>query len=165
MPSDVFLPVGAVVPAMESFLAEDRFKRDLSDNAPVKIREVGANFQKWFGKLIVSVHKGSKLKLSTLARNASDTEIFTALGGEDKAETVLSEAWWLMTQQGRGQSGLLLNDGKANIFYAFDVNGVLRALYVFWFGSGWFVNAFEIDAGTRWSEDGRVFSRNSIPAA
>lgn len=75
MSSDVFLPVNAVVPAMEGFLASDLFKRDISDDASVKISEVGGNFQKWFGKLIVSVHKGSKLKLSTLARNASDTEI------------------------------------------------------------------------------------------
>ena len=136
MPSDVFLPVGAVVPAMKSFLASDFFKRDMSDDAVVKISAVGENFQKWFGNMLVKAHKGSELHLRTLARNANDTDILTALGGESKAETVLSEICWLMTQQGRGQSGFLLNDGKANIFYAFDCDGVLRALGVLWDGYG-----------------------------
>ncbi|KKR54473.1 MAG: hypothetical protein UT91_C0015G0025 [Parcubacteria group bacterium GW2011_GWA2_40_23] len=109
MSSDVFLPVNAVVPAMEGFLASDLFKRDISDDASVKISEVGGNFQK------------------------------------------------LMTQQGRGQSGLLLNDGKANIFYAFDVNGVLRAFYVYWDYDGWGVCAYGID-DISWPGGVRVFS-------
>jgi len=161
MPSDVFLPNSLTVPVMEGFQTGDRFKRDVSDGALVKMWGVGDNFKQWFGDMKVPAHPGSTLTFHTLARNTKDSEILAALGGEESAETSLSEIWWLMTQQGRGQPGTLLTDGKANIFYVWDTNKVLRAVFVIYDDNGWGVDAVGIGRDD-WGSGRRVFSRDSM---
>jgi len=66
-----------------------------------------------------------------------------------------------MTQQGRGQSGTLLTDGKANIFYVWDTNKVLRAVFVIYDDNGWGVDAVGIGRDD-WGSGRRVFSRDSM---
>ena len=158
--------VGTItVPALtETWNALDRFKKDLSDEARVKIYDVGSNFIAWFGKMVVGAHTGSTLGYHTLTKRMSDKDIIAELGGEANVEVTLTEVWWLMEQQKNGGNGVLLNDGKANIFYIRDCNRVLRALLVRWFDGGWVVDADEFDVNY-WYGDRRVFSRNSIPAA
>ncbi|KKR04758.1 MAG: hypothetical protein UT32_C0026G0005 [Parcubacteria group bacterium GW2011_GWC2_39_14] len=152
----------STVPALtERFLVSDRFKKNKDPSAGPLISGVGGVFLSRFGDMVVESHTGSTLNYHVLTRRASDTDIIDVLGGEDKVETLLAEVWSQMTQQGRGQSGSLLNDGKANIFYVRDSDRVLRALGVVWFDYGWDFRAREVGLSF-WSEYGRVFSRNSM---
>lgn len=132
-----------------------------SKNAGVKIYDRGSSFTLWFkGKVEENVPTGNLVPF-TLTKSAYDNEIITDLGGEEKAETTLGEIWQLLLKQPTGQSGLLLTNGYANIFYVRDREGKLRAVDVRWVaGSGWFVNALTLGS-VRWYDVGQVFSRNS----
>ena len=67
-----------------------------------------------------------------------------------------------MEKQGnKGEDGILLNNGYANIFYIKDQNGVLRPVGVYWCDDGWLVSAYSVGRPSRWDAGGRVFSRNS----
>ena len=154
--------VGTVnVPAMtESFQVDERFMKDTSATARVKISCVGDNFLSWFGQMRIEPQSGSTLSDSTLTRDAYDREIIAALGGEANCETTLAEIWQLMILQKNGGDGVLSADGHANIFYVRDRSSALRAVHVRWYGSGWFVGANELDF-SRWLSGRRVFVRNS----
>jgi hypothetical protein len=91
-----------------------------------------------------------------------DGPIIAELGGEEKSETTLSEMFSLMEKQGKGEDGVLLNNGYANIFYIRDLAGVLRAVGVRWGGGGWGVGADSVGGPDRWDGGYRVFSRNSV---
>jgi hypothetical protein len=91
-----------------------------------------------------------------------DGPIIAELGGADKSETTLSEMFFLMEKQGKGEDGVLLNNGyDANIFYVKDTAGVLRAVYVGWRGDGWSVDADSVGVPGRWDDGFQVFSRNA----
>jgi hypothetical protein len=91
-----------------------------------------------------------------------DGPIINELGGEAKAETTLSEMFSLMEKQKNGESGVLLNNGYANIFYIRDQNGVLRAVGVDWDDGGWYVGAYSVEDPGGWRVGRQVFSRNSV---
>ena len=142
--------------APNPFKADDTF---FNKKSGVKMVEHGSNFISWFtGKVEEDAPEGMLVPF-TLAQNAYDSEIIKDLGGEEAAEVTLAEIWRLMERQANGGEGVLLSNGWANIFYVRDREGVLRAVYVFWVGGGWSVDAFALD-DYRWYDDGRVFSRN-----
>ena len=155
--------VGTVtVPSLPALgRVSELFVQNVSESARVKISFVGDNFKAWFGGMDIGVFAGSTLAPSMLTRNAWDSDILKAIGGESAAETSLPEVYWLMEQQRGGGSGSLLTDGRANIFYVRDKNGALRAVYVHWDDFGWLVDADEIGLDY-WLSNGRVFSR-AIP--
>jgi hypothetical protein len=68
----------------------------------------------------------------------------------------------LMEKQGKGEEGVLLNSGYANIFYINDYAGVLRAVRVSWDGDGWGVYASSVEDPHGWFDGYQVFSRNSV---
>jgi hypothetical protein len=84
------------------------------------------------------------------------------LGGNEAAETTLTEIYATMEAQPNGENGSLLNNGWANIFYIVDINGTLRAVGVRWIGEGWIVIACSVEDLNKWNADNRVFSRNSL---
>lgn len=96
-----------------------------------------------------------------LNKNSSDASIIAALGGEAKAETTPAEVYALLTKQANGESGALLTNGYANIFYVCDTSALLRAVSVSWVGDGWFVNADSVEFPYVWGAGHRVFSRDS----
>ncbi|MFA6536473.1 MAG: hypothetical protein WCT25_03545, partial [Candidatus Paceibacterota bacterium] len=131
------------IPATASkFVAKDRFVVNTGPDAPVKISYLGDNFTAWFlsgegktedpiGKQVILSHK--------LLRSAHDVllpgdeqAIIPELGCEERAETTLTEMFYLMEKQKDGEVGVLLNNGWANIFYIKDHAGVLRAVRVRW---------------------------------
>lgn len=143
------------------FVAKDRFKMDTSDSAAVKISHLGDNFCKRFlGKTEDPINELT-LRYNQLSKSSLDGPIIAGLGGEEKAETTLSEMFSLMEKQGNGGKGVLLTNGYANIFYIRDIDGVLCVVYVRWFVGGWYMYAISIGLPDRWSEGSRVFSRNS----
>ncbi|MFH0814535.1 MAG: hypothetical protein V1902_00360 [Candidatus Falkowbacteria bacterium] len=146
------------VPSMTALgKMRDVFKVDTSDSARVKISYVGSNVYEWFNEMYVLAFAGSMVCWQTLMRNAYDRAVVQALGGERKEETSLSEMYWLMKQQPDGRDGILLTDGKANIFYVCGRKGILRVVHVHWDARGWSVYADEIGNAPRASSS-RVFS-------
>ncbi|MBI4692198.1 MAG: hypothetical protein HY773_02020, partial [Candidatus Terrybacteria bacterium] len=83
------------------------------------------------------------------------------LGGEDKVETTLSAMFALMEKQPNGETGTLLANGYANIFYVRDFVAVLWMVYCFWHDDGWIVFANSVDYALDWNAGYLVFSCNS----
>ncbi len=150
------------VPAtQESFVAKEKFQRNSTE---VKFNKILENFRQWFltsdGK-IEEPMSPQTLRYGKLVHYTSNDLIIKELGGEVKAETALTELWHLLRLQAKGQDGILLTNGYANIFYVRDTEAVLRVLRVNWYGGGWVVDTLSVECSRGWSEGRRVFSRNS----
>jgi hypothetical protein len=158
--------VGEVVVSAttEVFVSKKKFIVLNSSEALVKISYIGDNFTNWFlqgdGKVEAPIGEQT-LRYAKLCQHSVDTPIIDALGGEDKAEITLTELYGLMLKQRNGEAGALLNNGWANIFYIKDQLGVLRTVYVYWDGDGWYVNASSTSNPYQWRDGYRVFSRCS----
>lgn len=165
-PSILELVSTVVVSATTSkFVAKDKFVINTKRNAPVKISYLGDNFTSWFlngdGKTEDAIMEQT-LRYHKLRQSSVDGPIIAELGGAGKSETTLSEMFSLMEKQGKGEDGVLLNNGYANIFYIKDDAGVLRTVFVYWVGDGWYVRADSVESPGRWSGGRQVFSRNSV---
>lgn len=147
------------------FVAKDRFVANTSHDAPVRISAVWDNFTKWFlsgdGKIEDPLDEQT-IRYHKLRRSSVDGPIIAELGGEEKAEITLTEMFFLMKKQRKGEDGVLLNNYHANIFYIRDQKGVLRAVDVRWGSGGWLVDASPVGYPDRWDIGRRVFSRNSV---
>lgn len=149
-------PVGTVnVPATGQFVVRNMFAR----NTVANIRYIGYNFLAWFAPKVEEPIAGATLRYATLLEYSLDGPIMDELG--DSKETTLAQIYALIEHQKDGKSGELLTNGYANIFYVHDAAGVLRAVFVRWFGGGWYVYAFSVSDPDGWFHGGRVFSRNS----
>ena len=155
----------AVSATSGQFVAKEKFVLDTGHKANVKISYLGDNFTTWFlsgkGKTEDPISEIT-LRYHKLRQSSVDGPIITELGGEAKAETTLAEMFSLMQKQKNGESGTLLNNGYANIFYIKDQNGVLRAVSVYWFDDGWNVGANSVGDPRRWRGGDQAFSRNSV---
>ena len=148
------------VPATtKKFVVKDKIKVDTSEKAKVKISYVGENFHSWFGGKIEEPLPGDAVYGRDLNRRSVDKPILAELGGEEKAITTCTEIYAMMVAQPNGETGELKNNGFANIFYVPDINGVLRAVRVFWYGRGWYVEADSVENANPWDADYRVWSR------
>lgn len=127
----------------------------LSDN-------VKNNFLSDGGKIETSIFD-SKLRPYRLKKDSVDGPIIADLGGENNVETTLAEMVDLMRRQGRGQKGILLTNGYANIFYIRDSKGVLWAVFCYWCSGDqyWSVYANPITDPSTWGAGDQVFSRDS----
>lgn len=151
-----------VAPTTEKFVAKDKFKVDTGKKAGVRTSFLGDNFKEWFLNKIEGPFPGSTVNGRKLEKNSVDGPILAELGGSEVAETTLTELYAAMEAQPNGESGDLLNNGWANIFYIRDINGTLRAVDVYWLGDGWFVFAHSVEDPSEWNADRQVFSRNSL---
>jgi hypothetical protein len=145
----------------EKFVAKDKFKVDTGRKAKVKISYIGDNFKSWFMGKTEEPFAGSTVYGRKLNKGSVDGPILAELGGQEKAETTLSELFAMMERQANGESGELLTNGYANIFYVRDIDGTLRAVRVGWYGGGWFVGAYSVGRPLGWRAGRCVFSRNS----
>ena len=160
--SDILEPVGLIIlpDTAGKFIARDRFVVDTSPQAPVKISYLNKNFQEWFLDIVEGCVGGTTLRCQKLRISSLDESIVAELGGKCKAVVALSELYATMLQQGDGKAGLLHTDGGANVLYVFDINGLLRAVYVSWYGGGWYVFADPVGFPSRWSDGSHILSRN-----
>jgi hypothetical protein len=149
-----------VIPATTSkFVAKDQFKKIKN-----RVSYLGVNFYNWFlagdGK-IEDLIPQITLRYAKLLSDIRDVKIIAELGGEAKVEVALAEVYYLMEQQKNGEGGVLLINNYTNVFYIKDVNGVLRAVDVQSFGSGWYVSASSIADPDGWREGDQFFSHDS----
>ena len=152
----------------ESFVAKEKFVVNIGCDAQVRIIFLGSNFIGWFlsGKGKIENPIGEHLLYYTRLRKTWVDDLAISfiieLGGEDKSETTLSEIFYLIRKQGKGNPGVLLRRGLANVFYVRDVKGVLRTVRVFWHCGGWYVDACLI-MHQYWCHNGHhIFSRAPI---
>jgi len=118
------------------------------------------SFKNLFDGIMVGGHKSSTLAYHTLNRNAWDSEILLALGGEKNAETSVEDFLSLVERQLAGEN-VFLADGEKNIFYIRrDPSSALCAVYVGWYDDQWDVDADELDDGY-WRSLCWFFSRKS----
>ncbi len=157
---DIIHAVGEVTfPGATKFVAKDHFIVDTSETAKVKISGLGSNFTRLCLDKVETNVAPSKVGYGKLLRRVKDAIIIAFLGGEIKSETSFAEIFHLMSLQGNREVGALLTNGWANIFYAKDSSGVLRSVYVYWDGDGWYVNASLVANSDEWRDGDRVFSR------
>ncbi|PIT88612.1 MAG: hypothetical protein COU29_02455 [Candidatus Magasanikbacteria bacterium CG10_big_fil_rev_8_21_14_0_10_36_32] len=143
----------------EKFVAFVNFR---TDNSKVKFSCISEKFKTWFYGKIEKV-KDATIPQSyhDLRQEASDNEIITNLGNKIQVETTLVGIYKLMRNQRKGEEGILLVDGFANIFYIRDISGVLRAVSLSWCRYGWAVVASQTDYPIRWNVGSRVFFLDS----
>lgn len=141
------------------FVARKKFVVDTSREAAVKISYLGDNFKAWFLDKIEGPAAETILRYAKLLRSSVDGPILAELG--ETAETTLGQLFWLMEQQPNCEGSTIQSDGRANIFYILDATTLLRAVFVFWDGDGWFVDANSVSFPIAWRGGSRVFSRNS----
>lgn len=152
------------VAASKKFVTADHFTINMNDDAVIKISHIGDNFKKWFLDKVEEERDTTTLSSYKITKNCLDKPIIeNELGGEDKAETTLSEIYYLLKLQPQGETGTLLTDGYWNIFYVKDNSGELQAVGVYWDTAylGWEVGAREITS-PGWGSGVQVFSRNSV---
>ncbi|MFA4890143.1 MAG: hypothetical protein WC587_00700 [Candidatus Paceibacterota bacterium] len=143
------------------FVAKDHFIVDTGKKAKVKISFLGDNFRNSFLSKTEEPAPEFTLCQYELKRGSRDIPIISELGGENKAETTLSAMFGLMEMQPKGETGTLLTNGYANIFYVRDLGGVLWAVLCRWGGVGWDVGASSVDIPNDWGAGLHAFSRNS----
>ena len=164
----VALLLGAVIStatisaSIEKFVVKDKFKVDTSRKAKVKISYLGDNFKEWFLKKTEEPFAGSTVYGRKLNKGSVDGPILSELGGQEKDETTMAEIYAMMERQANGESGDLLNNGWANIFYVRDITGTLRAVGVHWHDDGCYVDARSVEHPYEWRSGRQVFSRNSL---
>ncbi|HEY4497511.1 MAG TPA: hypothetical protein VJC20_02020 [Candidatus Paceibacterota bacterium] len=148
--------------ATKSFCAKDYFVVVVkaTENANVRIAWLGDNFRKHFLNKVEKHIDGAILAAHRLEKDLLDREIRTELGSTHE-ETALSYLWELLTKQPNGESGVLLTNGYANIFYIRSAAGTLWAVYASWNDDGWYVNAYSVEYPLRWNAGGQVFSCDS----
>ncbi len=96
-----------------------------------------------------------------LLQSLFDSDIVVGLGGHEKAETTLTDIFWLTQQQKKGELGTLLTDGSANIFYVRDIRGFLGPVHVRWIVGKWDLRANQTDHPQEHYHRLQVFSRKS----
>ncbi|MFH1225743.1 MAG: hypothetical protein V1684_00450 [bacterium] len=155
--------VGKVdIPAItEKFITKDHFVEDTSEEARVKISWLGDNFKSWFLEKEEEPIAAKNLQYWKLVKNSVDTPIIAELGGEAKAKTTLSCLSYLLGKQRNGEKGVLLTNGRANIFYICDITGALRAVNAYWSGDGWNGDAGSVEDPRSWGAGHQVFFSNS----
>lgn len=113
--------------------------------------------EKMLGKVEHDI-SATTLTAQALTRDSLDAPILAELG--DRAEIFLAHVWDLLTKQANGESGILLTNGYANIFYVRGTDGNLWAVSAHWHaGCGWRVDAHSVERPSGWYAGGQVFSR------
>ena len=95
-----------------------------------------------------------------LKRDSRSLEIVESLGGPNRVATSLVEIKYFIDKEVKGETGVLLNNGRTNVFFAPDNEGVLCSIVVRRAGV-WIVDASPVIGGMlRYTAADRVFSRN-----
>lgn len=95
-----------------------------------------------------------KMESLELTQDATDAQIEESLEHKNifKESDVCAIIAHLISQQPKGEKGILLEDGKWNLFYTASF-----VVYVGWYGDEWSVGAWDRVDG-RWGRGLRVFS-------
>lgn len=147
--SDTILELisSVVVPATtDNFVAKDNFVVNESSGAPVKFGSFSCEFyDRFLGNSIYDYNNqglierptGKKiLYYSKLLKESSYTSIIEKLDGFNNEKNILTTlfgVFYLMKKQGKGENGVLLNNGDNNIFFVLGracVTMIVRVAFI-----------------------------------
>ncbi len=143
----------------KKFSAKKKFVVDTSDDAEVKIYDLGSNFMRIFGDLIEEDVEGVTLNVHNLNQASLDPDIMVELGAERRV-IKLANFYEALRQQGHGQAGKLLTKGyAANIAYIIGNDDNVWAVDARWRDDGWDVDANSVGDPFWWDAGRQVLSR------
>ena len=157
--------VGTItIPATtEKFVAKNKFVVNTEHNTLVRISYLSDKFIKFFlsseGKVEDPIIKHT-LHYAKLRESSLNDLIIAELGGEEKAETTLSEVFSSMENQ---NNKLLLNGGCfERLFFSKDMTGVLRVIFVYYYARGCAVSVLDVNSLRAGGGSYHVFYRNPV---
>ncbi len=143
------------VDGVKKFVAADHFK--VGTVGSVRIAWLGNNFKQVMLDKVEESVSAATLVVHTLIKASLDAPIMVELS--NRAETTLTRLWELLCKQPNGESGVLLTNGYANIFYVRGTDGNFWAVLAYWHSGGWLVYACSVGYPRRWDAGSQVFSR------
>jgi hypothetical protein len=138
-----------------AFIASDHF---VIGKGAVNISFIAKNFEQWFLEKKEEPSQESILRYGDLTQRCVDPQILEQLNGGEAARVSLAEFHYLLQNP-----GTLYLDGRMNIFFALDMNGILRTLGAYQSKGGWCLCATGSDSRSDRRPIGcRIFSRLSL---
>jgi len=142
------------VDGVKKFVVTDHFKVGTVNS--VRIAWLGDNFEQvMLGKVEENI-PAATLTAHALTKASLDAPIMVELS--NRAETFLAHLWELLRKQPKGESGALLTNSCANIFYVRETDGNLCVVSADWGSGGWHVGARSVGNPLRWGAGCQVFS-------
>ncbi|MEK7562094.1 MAG: hypothetical protein AAB509_00230 [Patescibacteria group bacterium] len=143
------------VDAVVRLVADEKTRKDAN------VGWTGDNFKKFFlgnveedvEAIIVAVHR--------LGQSSLDAPIMTELG--DRAKIKIAHFFELLKKQSRGEDGVLLTNGYANVAYIKGSDGNVWAVRAYWgsYSSYWSVEANSVGSPSMWVAGVQILSRDS----
>ncbi|MFA6586076.1 MAG: hypothetical protein WCS86_02855 [Candidatus Paceibacterota bacterium] len=146
--SSIEIPIESI-----PFVAKEKFTKN---NDSIKIGKIGESFMEWFGNKIETPTRINPVILyyGKLSNFLCDSIIVMWIG-EEKIETNLQDIYFLMSKQSHGNKGVLITNGKSNVFHVRDKKNIMRTIYLCWY-TGWYIDSFPTD-NVYWYKDTRIF--------
>lgn len=107
---------------------------------PIRIKYLGENFQKLLENRLLPGEAFHQYEARVLSAEAL-CEDFTRHFG-NRCFTSLSLVGALLLKQPYGEAGILLTNGKTNIFVVSEAGGHIFSVGVFWYQGGWSIRAY-----------------------
>lgn len=161
VPCPIFEHVGTfTVPSASEFIAAQKFVRNTSEDARVRISYMGPNFEKFMLPKVERNLEGGERRLSRLLEAAHDLPqtpeklgTIAGLGGMTKARIAIYDLYeTLAYKQARG-------DRSWTVGYADDINSVPWAVGADWYDDGWLLEACSVDYPSHWNACSEFVSR------
>ncbi len=89
-----------------------------------------------------------------LKQEETDLSVMNIIG--PRFLTRMADLWSMLLRQPNGESGELLTNGMANVFYVFDGKEVC-AVILYWTRSGWHLDACATEDKNQWIVGSRIF--------
>ncbi len=151
------------IPAQPEFVVADHFTKPNPNN--IEFWNFGENFRNWFMPLTEKAVEESIVGIGKLRIPAK----FAEMTPEQPAPRIvtMSQICWMILQQPKGEkpngrNRKLLVNGYADLFCAFDKDGIERAVEIFWIDSfGWNIDGEVLEHDIQWCAGRQVISRKS----
>ena len=147
-------------PAIKRFVASDVWSQVGVNRDGMRIGFLGKNFLEQFGNIVEENVPETELEVSCLQRYADVIEIAGAISREKRSVKASQIYQLVCISEAGGHSGLL-NNGWANLFLAYGIDGNIWLVGVRRGSGGWVFGAFPLGGPYGWSDGHRVFSRKS----
>lgn len=144
--------------ALPRFVAADNFKEDITGT--VRIWSLGGNFKAKFLQRTEDATEPATINIRKLLKRSRDPAIRSELGSGH--EMPLGQFFYLLAKQGNGEeAGSLLVNGWANVAYIPDDDGIVWAVYAYWYAGngGWNVEVYSVEDPVGWLDGCRILSR------
>jgi hypothetical protein len=145
------------MPAIKKFVAKDHF---VKGNKMVDFDYINDNFKDNFIDVVEKDIPQATLAVSTLQEYTRGKEIMDELG--EQKTILLAHLWELLKKQPKGEDGVLLTNGYANIFYIKGKKGKFWAVACYWYSGlhSWDLCAFPVARQDEWGEGRRTISQD-----